>query len=64
MDDSKTEDSVQTDVQINNSCSTIKTEKESLQTTASSALLVVSSKDIFEGILIEVKFLKSIKLSR
>jgi hypothetical protein len=55
---------VQTDVQINNSCSTIKTEKESLQSTASSALPVVSSEDIFEGILIEVKFLKSIKLSR
>jgi hypothetical protein len=46
---------VQTDAPINNSCSIKKTEKASLKSTASSALPVVSSKDIFEGNLIEIE---------
>jgi hypothetical protein len=49
FDDSKTEDSTRSDVQIiNNSCSIKDTEKES------STLPVTLSKDIFEGILIQL----------
>jgi hypothetical protein len=55
---SKNRNRRQRNVQINNSCSTIKTEKETLQSTASSSIQVDSSKDIFEGILIEVYILK------
>ena len=52
FDDSKTEDSTRSDVQIiNNSCSIKETEKES------STLPVTLSKDIFEGILIEVCYI-------